>query len=195
MPTSIPNILTYSRIGFVPVLVALYLFQGPGIWISAIFVLISFTDWLDGYIARRMNQTSLFGAFLDPVADKLLVVVALILLVSDNDVLVSVQSPILFIIVTTIIVGREITVSALREWMAEIGRRGVVAVNRLGKLKALAQIAAITMLLYGPIGEPKWVSWLGEMLLYLSGFFTLLSMVTYLRVARKTFTGNSKAKQ
>jgi len=195
MPTSIPNILTYSRIAFVPVLVALYLFQGPGIWISAIFVLISFTDWLDGYIARRMNQTSLFGAFLDPVADKLLVVVALILLVSDNDVLVSVQSPILFIIVTTIIVGREITVSALREWMAEIGRRGVVAVNRLGKLKALAQIAAITMLLYGPIGEPKWVSWLGEMLLYLSGFFTLLSMVTYLRVARKTFTGNSKAKQ
>ncbi|MBO68491.1 MAG: CDP-diacylglycerol--glycerol-3-phosphate 3-phosphatidyltransferase [Acidiferrobacteraceae bacterium] len=195
MPTSIPNILTYSRIAFVPVLVALYLFQGPGIWISAIFVLISFTDWLDGYIARRMNQTSLFGAFLDPVADKLLVVVALILLVSDNDVLVSVQSPILFIIVTTIIVGREITVSALREWMAEIGQRGVVAVNRLGKLKTLVQIAAITMLLYGPIGEPKWVSWLGEMLLYLSGFFTLLSMVTYLRVARKTFTGNSKAKQ
>ena len=109
------------------------------------------------------------------------------LLVSDSEVLGATLSSGLFIIVTIIIIGREIAISALREWMAEVGRRGAVAVNQLGKIKTLAQIIAITMLLYRPIGEPGWILRLGEVLLYIAGFLTLLSMVAYLRAAKDTF--------
>jgi CDP-diacylglycerol--glycerol-3-phosphate 3-phosphatidyltransferase len=148
MQWTIPNILTFLRIILIPVLVIV--FYVPGQWsyqISAlIFGLAAVTDWLDGYLARRLQQTSPFGAFLDPVADKLMVAVALVLLVQDN------PSP-LFAVPAAIIIGREIVISALREWMSEIGARTKVAVSIIGKVKTTLQMIAILLLLYKiPVG-------------------------------------------
>ncbi len=135
MQWNIPNILTLLRIVLIPVLVVVFYLPGPWSYqISAlIFGVAAITDWLDGYLARRLQQTSPFGAFLDPVADKLMVAVALVLLVQDNP-------SELFAVPAAVIIGREIVISALREWMAEIGARTRVAVSIVGKVKTTLQM-------------------------------------------------------
>ena len=181
----IPNLLTLFRVTLIPVLVVAYFWPSPyrEIIITATFVLAALTDWLDGFLARRMNASSALGAFLDPVADKLIVSSALVLLASDGKVLDTVLHPMPFAVAVAIIIGREIVVSALREWMAELGERGVVAVGKLGKFKTLSQMVSIGILLYGkPLyGVPIFL--LGEILLYLAALLTLWSMVDYLRMA------------
>ncbi len=181
----IPNLLTLFRVTLIPVLVVAYFWPSPyrEIIITATFVLAALTDWLDGFLARRMNASSALGAFLDPVADKLIVSSALVLLASDGKVLDAVLHPMPFAVAVAIIIGREIVVSALREWMAELGERGVVAVGKLGKFKTLSQMVSIGILLYGkPLyGVPIFL--LGEILLYLAALLTLWSMVDYLRMA------------
>lgn len=185
MPLNTPNILTLIRILVIPVLVVAYFAPAPKSheFVAFLFLFAAVTDWLDGYLARRLNQGSSFGAFLDPVADKLIVAVALILLASDRAVLDAVFSKILFTIVTCVIIGREIAISALREWMAGVGARSSVAVGMVGKIKTTAQMLAITLLLYfEPIaGVP--VFKIGEVALYLAGALTLWSMFVYLRAA------------
>ncbi len=178
---NVPNSLTLARILLVPILVGLFFM--PGRWTSlaaaAVFGVAAMTDWLDGYLARRLNQTSTFGAFLDPVADKLIVTSALVLLVQHD------PRP-LIAIAACIIVGREIAVSALRELMAELGQRTKVAVVKVGKLKTIAQMVAIAcMLLREPwLGVP-WYS-IGYWLLMGAAALTLWSMVVYLRAAWPT---------
>ncbi len=177
-PLNLPNLLTLARIGTIPLVVLC--FALPFSWgrpvAAALFLTSSVTDWLDGYLARRLDQTSQFGRFLDPVADKLLVAAAVVLLVQGD--------PRIYVTVPAIIIiGREITVSALREWMAEMGESGRVAVSRLGKFKTTAQMTAITLMLYQhPIaGLP--VYWLGLACFYGAVAVTLWSMAQYLRAA------------
>ncbi len=162
----------------------------PGRWAAAIttaiFVTAALTDLLDGYLARRLSQVSPLGAFLDPVADKLVVVVALVLLVSDPIVHHHVWDGRLFAVVVAVIIGREITVSALREWMAEIGKRAQVAVSYPGKLKTFMQMVAIPFLLFRDSLFNIPIMGLGEILLYLAAALTLWSMVVYLRAAWPT---------
>ena len=176
--TSIPNILTYIRIILIPVFVLVFFlpFEGVNVVVTAIFGLAAITDWLDGYLARKWQQTSRFGAFLDPVADKLIVGAALVLLVQAN------PSP-WMAIAAGVIISREIAISALREWMAEIGERAHVAVSSLGKWKTAAQMTALFMLLYHEplLGIP--VFGLGMILLYIAAVLTLWSMVLYLKAA------------
>lgn len=178
MTWTLPNILTWFRIVMVPVLGLIFLFPYP--WANAIaatiFALAAITDWLDGFLARRWNQTSAFGAFLDPVADKLIVAVALIAIVTANPT-ASVAVP------AAIIIGREIAVSALREWMAELGLRASVAVGWLGKIKTSAQMMAITLMLYAGVLFGVDALALGFWLLYLAAVLTLYSMVLYLHAA------------
>ena len=181
-----PNILTLVRIILIPVLVLV--FYLPGEWSyqisAAIFGAAALTDWLDGYLARRLRQVSVFGAFLDPVADKLMVAVALVLLVQDN------PSP-LFAIPAVIIIGREIAISALREWMSEIGERTKVAVSVIGKVKTITQMVAILLLLYKvPLG-PLPTHDVGLVLLYVAAILTLWSMFVYLRAAWPILSGKS----
>jgi CDP-diacylglycerol--glycerol-3-phosphate 3-phosphatidyltransferase len=181
-----PNILTLVRIILIPVLVLV--FYLPGEWSyqisAAIFGAAALTDWLDGYLARRLRQVSVFGAFLDPVADKLMVAVALVLLVQDN------PSP-LFAIPAVIIIGREIAISALREWMSEIGERAKVAVSVIGKVKTITQMVAILLLLYKvPLG-PLPTHDVGLVLLYVAAILTLWSMFVYLRAAWPILSGKS----
>ena len=182
---NIPNILTLFRIALIPVLVVLYFwdFGFRSILVTGVFVTAAITDWLDGFLARKMNATSALGAFLDPVADKLIVSSALVLLVSDLDVLDRVIHPLLFSISVCIIIGREIVVSALREWMAELGERGVVSVGILGKVKTGFQMVSISLLLYAePILEiPSFR--VGELAFYVAAILTLWSVWTYLKVA------------
>ena len=151
--------------------------------LSATFILAALTDWLDGYLARRMNATSRLGAFLDPVADKLIVASALVLLVSDTNILSQALHAVPFTIAVVVIVGREIAISALREWMAELGERGAVAVGNSGKLKTVMQMVAIALLLYmQPLfGLPTFR--IGEICLYIAALLTLWSMFDYLRAA------------
>ena len=181
----IPNLLTLFRVALIPVLTVMYFW--PSAWreviIAGIFIVAAVTDWLDGFLARRMNAASSLGAFLDPVADKLIVSTALVLLVSDGKVLDGVLHPMPFAVAVAIIIGREIVVSALREWMSELGERGAVAVGSLGKSKTAFQMVSISILLYGkPLyGIP--VFHLGEILLYLAALLTLWSMYEYLRSA------------
>ena len=182
----IPNLLTLFRVILIPVLVVMYFW--PSVYreiiITSIFVLAALTDWLDGFLARRMNAASALGAFLDPVADKLIVSSALVLLVSDSTVLDKVLHPMPFAVAVTITIGREIVVSALREWMSELGERGAVSVGRVGKFKTAFQMISISVLLYGlPLyGVPIFL--IGEILLYLAAMLTLWSMYEYLRAAR-----------
>jgi len=176
--TNIPNILTYLRIVLIPVFVLVFFlpFEGVNIAVTAIFGLAAITDWLDGYLARKWNQTSRFGAFLDPVADKLIVGVALVLLVQANpNAWMSIAA--------AVIIGREITISALREWMAEIGERAHVAVSSIGKWKTAAQMTALFMLLYHEplLGIPMYT--VGMVLLYIAVILTLWSMILYLKAA------------
>jgi len=182
MWNSIPNILTLLRIALIPIFVIC--FYLPVWWahpLSALlFSIAAITDWLDGYLARRWEQTSPFGAFLDPVADKLMVAAALVLLVEHNPTR---YSGIYVAIPAIIIIGREITISALREWMAELGARTKVAVSYIGKVKTALQMTAIILMLYRlPIG-PVPVVELGFWLLYLAAILTLWSGAVYLRAA------------
>jgi CDP-diacylglycerol--glycerol-3-phosphate 3-phosphatidyltransferase len=190
-----PNLLTLLRIVLIPVFIAAYYlpFRWASLLAMALFVLAALTDWLDGYLARRLNQSSPFGAFLDPVADKLMVASALVLLSADARVHNLVFDYRLFAIVVLIIVGREITVSALREWMAELGERARVAVSFLGKFKTIGQMVAIPFLLYrDPLfGLP--IFRIGELLLYLAAGLTLWSMVIYLRAAWPSLTQSRRS--
>ncbi|WP_278801676.1 CDP-diacylglycerol--glycerol-3-phosphate 3-phosphatidyltransferase [Marinobacter nauticus] len=173
---NLPNILTMSRIVMIPVFVVI--FYLPMQWsylVSAIlFALAGLTDWLDGYLARKLNQSTPFGAFLDPVADKLMVAVALAVLIEE-------YSAVLLTIPATVIIGREIVISALREWMAEMGSRASVAVSYIGKIKTTAQMAAIVGLLAFPPGN-FW-AYVAIGLLYIAAVLTLWSMVLYLKAA------------
>ena len=183
MSWTIPNLLTLLRVGLIPVLVLMYYLPISGIYVAGVFLLAGLTDLLDGYLARTLAQTSRFGEFLDPVADKLMVAVVLVLLVSDDILVSELFSSQLFTVVTAIVVGREIAVSALREWMAELGNRGVVAVGFVGKIKTTSQIIAIALLLMGPEVDIFPVLVCGELLFYVAGGLTLWSMVVYLRAA------------
>ena len=181
MPFNIPILLTWLRIVMIPLMIAIY--YVPGSWVSGIgrdmaamlvFVIAGVTDWFDGYLARKWNETSALGAFLDPVADKLVVAAALIMLV---------QLGRLDAIIAAIIIGREITISALREWMAQLGAHKSVAVSMIGKIKTVAQMVAIPLLLYHtPIGEFD-VQRIGTWLIYVAAVLTLWSMGYYLRMA------------
>ncbi len=185
MLLSVPNLLTYLRIVLIPLLaIAYYLpYRHAHVLAMSIFVLAALTDWLDGYLARKLDQMSQFGAFLDPVADKLMIAAALTLLVSDESVHAQVLDTRLFSIVVLVIIGREIAVSALREWMAEAGKRSSVAVSVIGKLKTVSQMAAIPFLLLDQPILGVDVFTLGEGLLYLAAGLTLWSMIIYLRAA------------
>ena len=183
MPLNTPNLLTLFRMALIPVVVALYFIPVAGVYVTAVFLLAGLTDWLDGYLARRLDQTSPFGAFLDPVADKLVVATVLVLLVSDGDVLARVVSQKLFIVAVAVIMGREIAVSALREWVAQNGIQPSIAVSTLGKVKTTVQIIAIALLLYGEdlIGFPTLL--VGESMLYVASALTIWSMAGYLKSA------------
>lgn len=183
MLMTFPMILTLLRIALIPVLVLF--FYLPYAWATlaaaAVFIFAALTDWLDGYLARRMGLMSELGAFLDPVADKLMVATALVLLVQTPPPIVF---PVIFFTISAaIIIGREIAISSLREWMAEIGERGTVKVGVLGKLKTIFQMTAISCLLYQSdfVGLP--VALIGELLLYLAAALTLWSMWEYLHAA------------
>jgi len=177
--------LTLLRLTMIPVfLVAFYLpFNWSNEATTTIFALAAVTDWLDGYLARRLDQVSAFGAFLDPVVDKLIVVIALIVLIES-------YSTYLLSIPAAVIIGRELTVSALREWMAELGKRATVAVSVLGKVKTVAQMLALVFLLYR---EPIYgfdTETVGFVLLYVAAVLTLWSMVLYLQVAWPDLNGH-----
>jgi cardiolipin synthase (CMP-forming) len=184
MPFNIPNLLTWLRILLIPLFVGIFYFEKS--WVSlpdqnlvatVIFTLAAITDWFDGWLARKLNQMSAFGAFLDPVADKLMVAAALIILLQLG------RLGDLGAIITLIIIGREIAISALREWMAQIGASKSVAVSYIGKIKTTLQMIAIPLLLYDdPIGvfDPHW---LGIGLIWVAALLTLVSMAYYLKMA------------
>ena len=184
----IANILTFARIVMIPLVIALFYYGHPGGKPSAaiVFILAAITDSLDGYLARRLGQTTALGAFLDPVADKLMVVIALILLVSEEPgrlKLLPFNPHALIAITAIVIVGREITISALREWMAELGARGKVAVSSWGKLKTIFQMTGLSMMLFR---KDLWVLPIYELGLYClvaAAALTLWSMIVYLRAA------------
>lgn len=182
MQYNLPNLLTSLRILLVPVLVIF--FYLPVSWSNEaatfIFMVAGATDWLDGYLARRLNQTSAFGAFLDPVADKIIVAVALILIVDENP---TQFDGFYMSIAAAIIIGREVTISALREWMAEVGSRSNIAVSVIGKIKTSAQMMALVFLLYGDPVFGISTAFIGFVLLYLSVFLTLWSMIDYISSA------------
>ncbi|WP_136246898.1 CDP-diacylglycerol--glycerol-3-phosphate 3-phosphatidyltransferase [Halomonas borealis] len=173
---NIPNLLTLARIVFIPLLVALFYlpFSWSMLAAGALFGLASITDWLDGYLARRWNQSTPFGAFLDPVADKLMVAVALALLIERYDAS-------WLTLPALVIIGREIVISALREWMAEMGKRGSVAVSWIGKVKTALQMIALLLLLGFAPGTP--IAVIGIATLYAAALLTLWSMIQYLRAA------------
>ena len=182
MPLNLPNLVTLLRIVLIPLIVGVFYlpeawlsFEGQNIAATAIFIVAAITDWLDGYLARRLNQTSAFGAFFDPVADKLVVVGALIVLLNLNRV---------DMVVGLIIIGREIAVSALREWMAQLGRVKSVAVAFIGKLKTVTQMVAIPLLLFeDPLFGIVDCHALGTVLIYVAALLTVISMLYYLRKA------------
>ena len=181
MPFNLPILLTWLRIVAIPLLIAVYYL--PAAWATSyerdliatiLFCSAALTDWADGYLARKLNQTSAFGAFLDPVADKLMVAAALIILVQLGRA---------DAIVAMIIIGREITISALREWMAKIGASKSVAVSMLGKIKTTAQMLALPMLLYyAPLAGFD-MKVIGNWLIWIAALLTLWSMGYYLRMA------------
>ena len=181
MPLNIPILLTWLRVAMIPLVVGVYYL--PEAWLpmhtknvtaASFFIIAAVTDWLDGFLARRWNQTSAFGAFLDPVADKLMVTAALLSLLALGRVAD---------LIALVIIGREITISALREWMAEMGARGKVAVSAVGKLKTIFQMTGLSMMLFRsdvwfiPAFE------LGVYCLVAAAALTLWSMIVYLRAA------------
>lgn len=181
MPVNIPNLITWLRILLIPVFVTVFYLSDETLGLhlknliaTAIFLLAAITDWLDGYLARKLNQLSAFGAFLDPVADKLMVAAALIVLVKLGRA---------DAIIAFIIIGREITISALREWMAQLGESRSVAVSMLGKVKTTFQMIAISLLLYHQHLLGIDCQAIGALLLYLAALLTLWSMGYYLMLA------------
>lgn len=185
---NIPNLLTLLRIALVPVFVVVFYLPGgggqhwhwSGLLAALVFGLASGTDWLDGYLARRLDQGTPFGAFLDPVADKIMVAVALVLLVSFYQGL-------WLTLLASVIISREIVVSALREWMAELGQRTSVAVSYVGKVKTTAQMLAISILLLAKTWPVLFVP--GYACLWVAAGLTLWSMLIYLRAAWPVLTG------
>ena len=176
---TLPTIMTWTRIVAIPLIVGVFYLPltepTRNLIATVMFIVFAATDWLDGFLARRLNQTSAFGAFLDPVADKFLVCASLLVLVHLNRA---------DVFVALIIIGREIAISALREWMAQIGASKSVAVHMLGKVKTTVQMVAIPFLLYydmlfGVIDTAKW----GTVLIWVSAFLTIWSMVYYLQKA------------
>ena len=183
---NLPIALTCSRIAVIPVLIVCYMLSDS--WghpaAAILFTFAAFTDWLDGYLARSMQLSTRFGAFLDPVADKLVVAASLVMIVAahGNDYLT---------VAAIIIVGREIGISALREWMAEIGKRRSIAVSLLGKVKTTCQMLALILLLWMNANSAPWVSKLGTFLLYVAAALTLWSMCLYLKLAWPDFKSES----
>ena len=190
MPLNIPNLLTWARILMIPLFVGVFYSpwhwlapEQQNLWATAIFVAAAITDWFDGWLARRLAQTSAFGAFLDPVADKLMVAAALVILI---------QLGRLDAVVAFIIIGREIAISALREWMAKIGAAKSIAVSFIGKLKTAAQMIAIPMLLYHDQLLALNPQVMGTWLIYVAAVLTLWSMVYYLRKAWPEIVARSR---
>jgi CDP-diacylglycerol--glycerol-3-phosphate 3-phosphatidyltransferase len=177
---NIPNALTILRISLIPILVLVFYLPVHWSYLGSaiVFSVAAITDWFDGYLARKLKQVSALGEFLDPVADKLIVAVALVLLVQAH-------ATFWLTIPAAIIVSREIVISALREWMAELGNRTKVRVSYLGKLKTVGQMVAIALLLsQDPTLRPfGMVMWLGYLLIYIASALTLWSMIVYLRAA------------
>jgi CDP-diacylglycerol--glycerol-3-phosphate 3-phosphatidyltransferase len=176
---TIPTLMTLARIVAIPLIVAVYYLpiaqETRNLVATSMFVVFAITDWLDGYLARKLNQTSAFGAFLDPVADKFLVCAALLMLVDMHRV---------HVLVALVIIGREIAISALREWMAQLGASKSVAVHMAGKLKTTVQMVAIPFLLYDGvlfnlIDTRQW----GEVLIWAAAVLTIWSMVYYMQKA------------
>ncbi|MBV8500770.1 MAG: CDP-diacylglycerol--glycerol-3-phosphate 3-phosphatidyltransferase [Paucibacter sp.] len=185
---TVPTLLTWARIVAIPAIVGVYYLdwrpETQNLFSTVLFVVVALTDWLDGYLARKLNQTSSFGAFLDPVADKLMVCAALLVLLYLKRV---------DALVALVIVGREITISALREWMAQIGASRSVAVHMVGKLKTTVQMVAIPFLLFngslfGLIDTHLW----GTMLIYLAAVLTIWSMVYYMQKALPEIRARAK---
>jgi cardiolipin synthase (CMP-forming) len=182
MVLNIPNLITLSRIILIPLIIGLYYVPGEmmsmaskNLAAATVFIIAAVTDWVDGYMARRLNQVSAFGAFLDPVADKLIVVGALIVLLRLERV---------DAMVGLVIIGREIAISALREWMAMVGRSKSVAVAFVGKAKTVAQMVAIPLLLFhDPFLGVIDAQWLGTFLINIAAVLTVVSMLYYLRKA------------
>ena len=175
---NLPILLTFFRLFLIPVLVMVYFSTTHWKFFicGAIFTFACFTDWLDGYLARKFHQTTAFGTFLDPVADKLIVTVALVLIVHTPHLSGT-------LIPAIIIVARELTISALREWMSEMGKKTSIAVSNLGKLKTLIQMLALgTLLTISPTTE-NWIFILGHFLLYLAAILTIVSMLIYMKLA------------
>jgi CDP-diacylglycerol--glycerol-3-phosphate 3-phosphatidyltransferase/cardiolipin synthase len=182
MPLNLPNLITWLRIILIPLLIGI--FYLPDSWLSpegkniascAVFVVAAVSDWLDGYLARALDQASAFGAFLDPVADKLIVAAALIVLLQLERV-----EP----VIALIIIGREIAISALREWMAKLGQSGSVAVAFVGKVKTASQMIAIPLLLFhDDLFGVLSTHWLGTLLINVAAVLTVISMLHYLRRA------------
>jgi len=192
VPLNLPNILTLLRLVLIPVLVAVYFL--PHSWsnlvATIIFAVAASTDWLDGWLARKLNQQTPFGAFLDPVADKLMVTTALVLVATDPLIQQGAWVWELFVVAVAVIIGREIVISALREWMAELGKRASVAVSYIGKVKLTMQAIAIGFLLYR---VPAWglpTQRIGEVLLGIAAVLTLWSMWVYLRAAWPVLKGD-----
>ncbi|MDF9391789.1 MULTISPECIES: CDP-diacylglycerol--glycerol-3-phosphate 3-phosphatidyltransferase [Methylococcus] len=188
MHFNLPTYLTLLRIALIPILAVLFYlpWSGAHVVCGIIFAIAAVTDWLDGYLARRLGLTTRFGAFLDPVADKLMVAVALVLIVqAEPQPLIAVAS--------AIIIGREITIASLREWMAEIGQRKRVEVSALGKWKTTFQMLAITLLLLGLDAPHAGVKTTGELLLVVSATLTLWSMILYLQAAMPVFKASTEA--
>lgn len=196
MDYTLPNLLTLARILLIPLFVLVYYLPFP--WANdtalVIFLLAAVTDWLDGYVARRMGQHSRFGAFLDPVADKLMVSTALVLLAADPRVQAGVAHRGFFAVVAAIIIGREIVISALREWMAELGRRATVAVSRAGKIKTVMQMVALSLLIYEAPKGYGFIFSIGEALLFVAAVLTLWSMAFYLIEAWRSLSKEGEVK-
>jgi len=188
MPLNVPNLITWLRITLIPLLIGI--FYLPDAWLSpagknaaacGVFVVAALSDWLDGYLARVLDQTSAFGAFLDPVADKLIVAAALVMLLTLDRV-----EP----LIALIIIGREIAISALREWMAQLGKSRSVAVAYVGKVKTASQMVAIPLLLFhGDVLGLFNAHGLGTVLIYVAAALTVVSMAHYLRRALPHATG------
>lgn len=193
MHINLPTWLTLFRVALLPVMVVVFYlpFTGHNITAAIVFLLAAVTDWLDGYLARRMNLTSAFGAFLDPVADKLMVAVTLFMLVESHR---GGWPGVLMAVTSAVIVGREISVSALREWMAEIGMRATVKVAFIGKLKTVMQMVALVVLIvqHEKAAEALRLYHIGEGLLVIAGVLTIWSGLYYLRAAWPSLRGDTQ---
>lgn len=186
MMMNVPNFLTLLRIAAIPVIVVIYYlpFHMSHTVVAILFAIAAFTDWLDGYLARNLQQGTKFGAVFDSIADKLIVAISLVLVVGE-------LGGGLLAVPAAIIVGREIVISGLREWMAEIGKRTSVAVNRVAKIKtAIQMISLFLLLIYTPNVSGEWILWLGYLSIYVAALLTLWTMIMYLKAAWPDLIGD-----